>query len=460
MTLQHSRNSSIQCLGLNARGLHMWSNKSDDTHAHIARPQLPMKTPRRTPADDAGPVDSLVGSAPRLAAVLRSGLLDSEPEEAFDGLVRLAARLLGVPAAFVSVVDAERDFYKSAVGFGAPLAQERELAGRTFCHYTLEGAEPLVIDDTHSHPVWRAVPTVESLGVRAYVGVPITLDDEIVGSFCVIDMKPREWTADELETMNQLGISASREVALRGALATARAEAARSNALALAREEILAVVAHDLRTPLQVLALGTQVVQRALRGEQEGTTTRMHKAVDAMKAMADSLLSSTALMAPSVSGLRAIDSAELIRDAVSMMSPIAERAGIALVLGATPSARLRIDYSQFLRVLGNLIGNSIKYSAEGSTVVVSGRQSGASMTLEVRDNGKGMSREEQARAFDRGWQGAEGMTRGDGAGLGLSIARTLVEQHDGAITIDGAPGEGTIVTITLACEQPSGAGPL
>src|SRR6266576_3658789 len=73
----------------------------------------------------------------RLGAVRGTGLLDSEVEEAFDRLTRLAVRLVKVPAAFVSLVDEHRDFYKSACGFGEPLASSRQLEGPTFCHFTI-----------------------------------------------------------------------------------------------------------------------------------------------------------------------------------------------------------------------------------------------------------------------------------------------------------------------------------
>ena len=89
----------------------------------------------------AAPSDDEVNAArldpARLQAVCDTGLLDTPAEESFDRLTRLAARLLEVPATFVSLVDAGRDFYKSAIGFGEPLASERQLQGRTFCHYAL-----------------------------------------------------------------------------------------------------------------------------------------------------------------------------------------------------------------------------------------------------------------------------------------------------------------------------------
>jgi PAS domain S-box-containing protein len=152
----------------------------------------------------------------RLAALRESGLLDSAPEEAFDALTRLAARLVRVPASFISLVDEDRDFYKSCVGFGEPLATVRQLEGTTFCHYAIVSPGPLVIPDTAADPLYREVPTVRSLGVAAYLGIPIrTGEGEVLGSFCAIDFVPRPWTADEIETMTVLAASAEREIEVR-----------------------------------------------------------------------------------------------------------------------------------------------------------------------------------------------------------------------------------------------------
>ena len=162
----------------------------------------------------------------RLAAVRATGLLDSAPEPAFDRLARLAVRLLGVPSAFFSIVDEERDFYKAACGFGEPLASTRELTGPSFCHYAIRSRGPLVIPDTAADPRYRDVPTVRTLGVAAYVGVPIVVDGQPIGSFCVIDTAPRAWTEGEVETLRELAMSAEREIALRAAVHTAEQLAA------------------------------------------------------------------------------------------------------------------------------------------------------------------------------------------------------------------------------------------
>ena len=400
---------------------------------------------------DADGIEQRIWSESRLAAVRRSELLDSPAEQSFDALTRLAARLMKVPVSFVTIVDAQRDFYKSQFGFPVPMAQDRQQSGRTFCHHTLGSHDLLAIDDTHSDAAWKAMPSVQNLGVRSYVGVPLMVDGEPIGSFCVADMQPRQWEREELETLGQLALSAGREISLRLALKDARTEAGNSQALARSREEMMAVVAHDLRTPLQIQQLSTSLLQRDIKPEQQTVTERMFTAIDAMKTMADSLLSTTALMAASAAGRQLIGATQLARDAVNMMRPIAERAGIALTLGDTPEADLTIDYAQMLRVLGNLIGNAIKYSATGSAVVVSGTRTESMVMLSVDDTGKGMTQDEQARVFEKGWQGTEGMVRGDGAGLGLFIVKTLVEQHGGSVQVSSETGKGSKLTVLLPC---------
>jgi len=195
--------------------------------------------------------DDAVRSESRLAAVRATGLLDSPAEPAFDRLTRLAVRLLRVPASFLSLVDEERDFYKAATGFGEPLASARELAGRTFCHYTVAGAtpeRPLVIPDTRADPAYRRVPTVDSLGVAAYLGVPIVVEGEAIGSMCAIDLVPRRWTDEEVEILTELAASAQREITLRLALADARRRGEELRRAGQEREELLGAASDGVYT--------------------------------------------------------------------------------------------------------------------------------------------------------------------------------------------------------------------
>lgn len=155
----------------------------------------------------------------RLAAVRATGLLDTPVEEAFDRMTRLAAKVIGAPAIFISLVDAESDFFKSTVGFPEPLATERRTTGRTFCHFALQSDGPLVLNDVTGMPGFQDVPSVHSLGVRAYLGVPLRTDaGHTIGSFCAVDMQPRVWSDQDVETLTELASSVMREVNLRAAV--------------------------------------------------------------------------------------------------------------------------------------------------------------------------------------------------------------------------------------------------
>lgn len=131
----------------------------------------------------------------------------------------MGAIALKVPATFISLVDEHRDFYLSNCGFGEPLASDRQLTGQTFCHFTIEREEPLVIPDTRADPLYRDVPTVESLGVAAYLGAPLTLlTGEVIGSFCAIDFSPRQWTPAEVRSAQDIASLVIAEIELREAI--------------------------------------------------------------------------------------------------------------------------------------------------------------------------------------------------------------------------------------------------
>ncbi|MDP9194466.1 MAG: LuxR C-terminal-related transcriptional regulator [Acidobacteriota bacterium] len=161
-------------------------------------------------------LEQAVREPARLAAVRKTNLLDTPPEECFDRLTRLAAETLGVHAAFLSLVDERSDFYKSCFGFGEPIETTRRLSGETFCHHALIVEGLLIIDDAREHPTYASVPTVKSLGVVAYLGVPLhSAEGETLGSFALIDIKPRRWSRNDITTACLLARAALREIELR-----------------------------------------------------------------------------------------------------------------------------------------------------------------------------------------------------------------------------------------------------
>ncbi len=386
-----------------------------------------------------------VEDKPRLDAVLQTGLLDTPPEESFDRLTKLAAKLIGVPATFISLVDQNRDFYKSCFGFGEPLATTRQLEGRTFCHHAIVSAGPLLIDDTMADPLFREIPTVQSLGVRAYAGIPLITDEgQAIGSFCAIDFAPRDWSQLEVEILSELAASAMREIKLRSALRDAETHARAAQDAVRAREEVLAVVAHDLRTPLNFIKMGAQLVAEAPDAKENAQLLeRVEGAADLMNLLIEDLLEVAKIEAGRMSiHPKPLSAQTLVDDAIKMSEPLALRHQIRLITECeTGLPSVLADYERILRVFSNLIVNAVKFSGASGDVRVTAARGDGTVRFSIIDSGPGIQPENLERIFDRYWQADSADRRG--AGLGLAIVKAIVSAHGGTIGVSSTVGQGS-----------------
>jgi PAS domain S-box-containing protein len=178
---------------------------------------------------EAEPREPYLGDPGRLAALARTGLLDSPAEPSFDQLARLAAKVLRTPVALVSLVDDRRQFFKSCYGLHEPWAGRRGTPlTHSFCQHVVASREPLVIDDARLDPMVKDNLAVTEIGVIAYLGIPLVVEGEVIGSFCAIDSRPRAWTPQDVEMLGDLAVAVVTEIKLRAQLERAarqRAEA-------------------------------------------------------------------------------------------------------------------------------------------------------------------------------------------------------------------------------------------
>jgi formate hydrogenlyase transcriptional activator len=161
-----------------------------------------------------GSFEDEIHNAERLAALRRTLLMDSPPEQAFDRLTRLAASFLHVPVALVSLVDGERQFFKSSIGLSEPWASLRQTPlTHSFCKHAVASGEPLIVSDARKDPLVQDNQAVSELGVIAYAGIPLTTPEgHTLGSFCVWDARPREWKEEEIDVLRGLAASAMTEI--------------------------------------------------------------------------------------------------------------------------------------------------------------------------------------------------------------------------------------------------------
>ena len=392
----------------------------------------------------------------RLAAVRGTNLLDTEAEEVFDRLTRLAVRLVGIPAAFISLVDANRDFFKSTCGFGEPLATSREFTGPTFCHYTVQGTTPLVIPDAVADPEYRNIPSVTTMGVAAYVGVPLIVGGQTVGAFCAVDTKPHAWSEAEVEVLTELAASAQREIELRVALADAERARGEAEAANRTKGEFLAIMSHELRTPLNAIGGYSDLIAMGVHGpvtpQQQLALDRIKKSQSHLLGLINGLLSFAQLDAGAVSfDIEGVDIDSVINTCEALTAPQVEERGIKFL--HHPSKKkvvARADREKLHQIVFNLIGNAVKFSSRGGTLTVTAHAEDHKARIDFADTGRGIASDQLERIFEPFVQIDTKLTRvNEGTGLGLSISRNLARGMNGDITVSSIQGLGSTFTVTL-----------
>jgi hypothetical protein len=203
---QFVRDATIMRLGMlsGARGdgaasltlQHLAADALGRRHGGVRRP-----APQR--------IASVVHDKSRLKALHALNVLDTDAEESYDRITRLARKLLGVPIAVIALIDDDRQFLKSAFGLPEPWASERETPlSHSICQYTIAASEPLLIADARQDVRYRDSLAVPDLDLVAYAGAPlVTADGYAVGSLCAIDHRPRTWRTDHVETLEALAAS-------------------------------------------------------------------------------------------------------------------------------------------------------------------------------------------------------------------------------------------------------------
>jgi PAS domain S-box-containing protein len=241
------------------------------------------------------------------------------------------------------------------------------------------------------------------------------------------------------------------------ALENARLYAAARRAT-LARDEVLAIVSHDLQNPLSSIAICARTLREDVPSGSEQSTMlgAIAEATDWMSRLIHDLLDASALEAGRLS---IVSRPETVGEIVA--SSVGMRAGEAAAKSQTLSTELpgslpavNVDAGRVGQVIGNLLANAIKFTDRGGHITVRGRATAPYVEISVSDNGPGIPLDEQSRVFDRFWQSSR--TTGRGTGLGLAIARGIIEAHGGRIWLESEPGRGSTFSFTLPIDASQG----
>lgn len=220
-----------------------------------------------------------------------------------------------------------------------------------------------------------------------------------------------------------------------------------------ARDEMLGVVAHDLRNPLSAIAMCARVLDEDPPGD-EGAKRELLETIQQstqwMNRLIEDLLDVSTIERGKLSlDLRSEEPSQLVLQTLHMFEVEAKEQGIALETRLpTDIPLIGADRARVVQVLSNLLRNAMKFTPRGGRIVIGAERRERDVQFSVTDTGRGIPVEQQARVFERYWQSSVG-ARERGAGLGLSIAKGIVEAHGGRIRVHSVPGEGSEFTFTI-----------
>ncbi len=220
--------------------------------------------------------------------------------------------------------------------------------------------------------------------------------------------------------------------------------------LRVSEQDALAVVAHEMAGPLQVLALQLATLRERSTVHETPHLSRMARAIDALRLLARDLLDGDRISAGTFElECGQHDLGMIVRDVVASFGEAAARRGIALSATVPAYLIVHCDALRIAQVLHNIVANALKFSPTGASVEVRVRRVGNEVVVAVRDAGPGIAPEHRQRIFEPRWQ-VPGERRGHG--LGLFVARQLVQAHRGHIWVEGAAQGGTTIAFSLPCD--------
>ena len=401
--------------------------------------------------------ERLAMQAQRLLEVTTALAEASSVDEVANVILTKGMQAVEATRAVVMLVDGDHVERLGATGYGDDMRERTRLTN-------LSDDGPVSEAIRTRSPIWlstveefrkRYPRVLERVGTvsdqQAHVVVPLHYGNEIVGAMGMSFSEPSAaGAADRAFTLLLAQAAAPALQRARGYDAE-RARRRDAELTARAREQVLGVVAHDLRNPLHLVMATTELLgepdlEPARRHELLGMTIR---ATTQMRRLVSDLLDAVRIQTGRLTlDLEPVTIGAIVDQAAEMARPLAAERSVSLEsLASGRGTRLRIDRARIQQVLGNLLGNAIKFTNPGGHVVLEASIENGVAAFRVRDTGPGISPERLPLVFEQFWQGDSRDRRG--VGLGLAIVKAIVEAHGGSIAVESRVGEGSTFSFTL-----------
>jgi signal transduction histidine kinase len=309
--------------------------------------------------------------------------------------------------------------------------------------HILESGEPAIVGS--SSELLHYVSGQQSVNGRTVVVLPLVSRGQTMGVAAAVSSETAPFTADDLPLFA--------DVARRASLSIDNARLYQESQQAVrAREEVLAIVSHDLRNPLNAVTLGASLLQTSttLSEEDREQVETMEVSARRMNRLIADLLDVTRLEGGKRLPIepKNVEVGELFEEAEELFRSQAAVASVSIDYDLAPSLPpLHADRHRIMQVFSNLIGNSLKFTPAGGRITVRAQPARQEVNFTIADTGPGIPPENISDIFSPYWQAKR--TERMGAGLGLPIAKGIVEAHGGRIWVESAPDEGTRFHFTL-----------
>jgi signal transduction histidine kinase len=382
----------------------------------------------------------------RMELIHQLDILDSLSEEVYDGIVYVASLVTGTPQSTITIVDKDRQWFKAIVG-GTGKENPRAYS---FCAHTILGDELLEVPDSQKDIRFKDNPLVIGKPyVRYYAGYPLELKDGLkVGTLCVIDHKPNKLTDEQLKALHYLSLQATYLLDLR--LKMREIETLRDN-----DATVVNMLTHELRNPLTsisgFLTLLGRPENKSLSPEDSNLVQRCLMNSDRMLHTVNEFLNYSHWK----DGFWSLqkekgDINRCIQEAVNLAKGYAEKCHVSLELKLDKNLpEVEFDYSNIVNVLENLISNAAKYSKEGGKIVISSHLDKSAIKVQVQDFGAGIPAKDQNKIFKPFEYTSVNKAGIKGSGLGLSVAKKIVNKHGGELDFVSIENQGTTFYFTI-----------
>ena len=237
-----------------------------------------------------------------------------------------------------------------------------------------------------------------------------------------------------------------------------RAARERDRQVEASRRETIQWLSHDLRTPLAGIRVLAESLEDGVVAQPRDAYGRIVHEVDRIDGMVDDIAELSRLHAPTAMRREPVALNDLVSDAVTGITPLADAAGVRVVAGALAGTTVLGDARALTRAVSNVVRNAVQHTASGGTVEVTTSNGGGTATVEVADECGGVPAEHLELLFEPGWR-ADSSRHDRGMGLGLAITREVARAHGGAAAAVNRPdGSGCVVTLTVPCGSVGSAG--